>query len=77
MNQFPLPEDTTIFLKGVAEGKRLMLDEAVEGTVVELGGENKERSISVGMDELNQVLRPLELKEGDKVRVIVIKEDGK
>lgn len=32
----PLPEDTTIFLKGVAEGKRLMMEEAVEGIAEEL-----------------------------------------
>lgn len=29
MNQCPLPEDTTIFLKGVAEGKRLEKDDNI------------------------------------------------
>lgn len=48
-------------------------EQPVEGTVVELGGANKELSISVGMDELNQVLRPLGLKEGDKVKIIIVK----
>ena len=28
--QMPMPEDTVIFQKGIAEGKRLMMEEAVE-----------------------------------------------
>ena len=31
--QIPMPEDTVLFNKGVAEGKRLMLEEAMEGEV--------------------------------------------
>lgn len=32
--EMPLPEDTVIFQKGVEEGKRLMMEDAVEGDIV-------------------------------------------
>ena len=31
----PLPEDTLIFKKGVEEGKRLMMEDAVEGSCID------------------------------------------
>ncbi len=69
MNQCPLPEDTTIFQKGVAEGKRLMMEEAVEGYV-----NYYEDSGGILMAEA-QVGCPYH--NGDKVKIIVIKEEQK
>ena len=61
----PLPEDTVPFNKGVAEGKRLMMEEAVEG---EITTDNRG----------NNVLRAGVLNNGfevgDKVKIIVINE---
>lgn len=62
----PLPEDTVLFNKGVAEGKRLMMEEAVEARVIELGlGDTPH--IILGLSD--------EFKKGDKVRVIVCKKE--
>lgn len=61
----PLPEDTVLFNKGVAEGKRLMMEDAVEGTIT---CHNLNRYILIsGLDE--------SLTYGDKVRLIIVKED--
>ena len=61
----PLPEDTVLFNKGVAEGKRLMMEEALEG---EITTDNRG----------NNVLRAGVLNNGfeigDKVKIIVINE---
>ncbi len=64
----PLPEDTVQFNKGVAEGKRLMMEDAVEGVVVQdLKGVNRVKSFSK---------IPEGLHFGDKVRIIILpKED--
>lgn len=69
MNQCPLPEDTTIFLKGVAEGKRLMMEEAVEGYVnyYEDAGGILMAEAQVGCPYHN----------GDKVKIIIVKENEK
>lgn len=64
----PLPEDTVLFQKGVAEGKRLMMEEAVEGYV-----NYYEDSGGILMAEA-QVGCPYH--NGDKVRIIILpKED--
>lgn len=62
-----LPEDTLIFRKGVEEGKRLMMEEAVEGEYGYFS--NASKTILPG--------GKLNLKEGDKVRIIIVKEDKK
>lgn len=59
------------------ELKRLVMKDAVEGKVVELGETYKDLSISVGGKELNEVLQPLGVKDGDKVKVIIVKEAEK
>lgn len=69
MNQCPLPEDTTIFLKGVAEGKRLMMDEAVDADV------NTYEDIGAGTSWAEFVVKMPTKNLGNKVRIIVIKED--
>lgn len=61
----PLPEDTVLFNKGVEEGKRLMMEDAVEGTIT---CHNLNRYVLIsGLDE--------SLTYGDKVRLIIVKED--
>lgn len=77
-NHTPLPEDTVLFNKGVAEGKRLMMEEAVETTVVESYGYEK------GEDgKWRQVIFPTihtiidGCSFGDKVKIIIIKEGEK
>ena len=66
----PLPEDTILFNKGVEEGKRLMMEEAVEYEVWDF---------SSSLEACPHVNIPLDNKQyrnGDKVRVIVLpKED--
>lgn len=63
----PLPEDTVLFNKGVAEGKRLMMEEAVGGEVTQdNSGNNVVRSGVFNKD----------FEYGDKVRIIILpKED--
>lgn len=66
----PLPEDTVIYNKGVAEGKRLMMEGAVEGEVYKFGevAYVKERNNA----ELTKYLS--QFNNGDKVKIIVIHE---
>ena len=58
----PLPEDTVIYQRGVEEGKRLMMEEAVE---YELYYDGDFLAIDLNMAELGY-------SERDKVRVIII-----
>ena len=65
----PLPEDTVIFNKGVAEGKRLMLEGAVEYEVMDF---------SSSLETHPFVSIPLDNKKyrfGDTVRIIIVKEN--
>ena len=66
----PLSEDTVLFNKGVEEGKRLMMEDAVEYEVWDF---------SSSLEACPHVNIPLDNKQyrnGDKVRVIVLpKED--
>lgn len=64
-------------LQGMEQQKAKMLEVAVEGTVVELGETYKDLSISASAKALNQVLQSLGLEDGDKVRLIIVKEDEK
>ena len=64
----PLPEDTVLFNKGVAEGKRLMMEEAVEGEAEELYNDG-EIHCTVGVGTY--------FKPGDKVYVLKAEEDEK
>lgn len=61
----PLPEDTVLFNKGVAEGKRLMMEEAVECDLACL----KDRLLAVLPTE--EFLWTV----GDKIKIIIVKED--
>ncbi len=70
-----IQEEVDAFKAGAKWQKEQMLKEAVEGVVVELGETYKDQSISVDAKELNQVLQPLRLEAGDKVRIIIVKED--
>lgn len=67
-NQMPMPEDTILFNKGVAEGRRLEREDSVECEVTD-----------VGLNYLDLALFEAErlgLNKGDKVKVIVLKEDN-
>lgn len=64
-NHAPLPEDTVLFNKGVEEGKRLMMDDAVEGEVVkDINNKLAVTAKNVNLDKFNF---------GDKVRIIIVK----
>ena len=65
-NHTPLPEDTVLFQKGVAEGKRLMMEEAVEGFIFQSEDYYPKELVARYNGEL---------KHGDKVRVIVLKKE--
>lgn len=62
--QIPKPEDTVLFQKGVEEGERLMMEDAVEGEVV------KDISNKLAVTAKNINLDGL--KFGDKVRIIIL-----
>lgn len=66
-NHAPLLEDTVLFNKGVEEGKRLMMMDAVD-TIVEDWNPDPEPEITIP-------LNPEEFTRGDKVRIIIVKED--
>ena len=57
--QIPMPEDTVIFNKGIEEGKRLMMEEAVEV------------SYKGGTAMVNGVEKPF---DGGNVRIIIVNE---
>lgn len=64
----PPPEDTVLFNKGVEEGKRLMMEDAVEGYVgVHLTEEGTKVTVNSGY-----LPKEFDIKNGDKVRIIVI-----
>ena len=63
----PLPEDTVLFNKGVEEGKRLMMMDAVDA-IVEDWNPDPEPEITIP-------LNPEEFTRGDKVRVLVLKKE--
>ena len=68
--QMPLPEDTLIFRKGVEEGKRLMMEDAVEGEVHHC------MSVHYVVTNENQLAEALKrFNDSDKVRIIIVKED--
>lgn len=66
-SKMPMPEDTVIFQKGIEEGKRLMIEDAVEGYV-----NYYEDSGGILMAEA-QVGCPYH--NGDKVKIVIVKED--
>ena len=61
----PLPEDTVLFNKGVEEGKRLMMEEAVECETVCI----KDRLAAI------LPMKEFQWTVGEKVRVIVLKKE--
>lgn len=66
----PLPEDTVLFNKGIAEGKRLMLEEAVECSVY--AGKEGDKWIVSYIGNYESMLKTC--KNGDKVRIIIVNE---
>lgn len=76
-DQMPMPEDTVLFQKGVAEGRRLeredMLKDAVEGTV------NQDGILELSNGEAIDVCPSLDkcalgLQLGKKVKLIIVKD---
>ena len=69
----PMPEDTVLFNKGVAEGRRLergdMMKDAVEGLICATLTGTKAISF------LSPLPIPKELTVGDKVRIVVLKKE--
>ena len=63
----PLPEDTVLFHKGVEEGKRLMMEEAVEGEI----GYWNQRGLSIRLDKS---LERLGYDMDTKVKIVIVKE---
>lgn len=71
--QIPMPEDTVLFNKGVAEGKRLMTEGAIEGEVYKYDKfsyvkEKNSNSLTEALTKFN---------DGDTVKIIIVKEDEK
>ena len=64
----PLPEDTVLFQKGVEEGKRLMMEDAVEGEI----GYWNQRGLSIRFDKS---LEKLGYDMDTKVKIIIIKDN--
>lgn len=70
--KMPMPEDTVIFQKGIEEGKRLMMEDAVEGVVCK-DHIVTEKPFYFYQSRLIEL--PDNLKEGDKVKIVIVKED--
>lgn len=66
----PMPEDTVIFEKGIEEGKRLMMKDAVEGKVYKFGEVAYVKECN--NTELTKYLS--QFNNGDRVKIIVIHE---
>lgn len=64
----PLPEDTVLFQKGVEEGKRLIMEDAVDGEI----GYWNQSGLSIRLD---QSLEKLGYDMDTKVKIIIVKED--
>ena len=75
-SQMPMPEDTALFNKGVAEGRRLEREDVMKDAVK--GYIDKDHIVTEGpfyfIRSVNLDL-PNGFKEGDKVRIVVIKEE--
>lgn len=76
----PLPEDTVLFNKGVAEGKRMMMEEAVEiGTTDIYWEQDGDRAFPAFDPPVEDLLMPdiisQRFNDGDKVRVIICKKE--
>lgn len=69
--QIPMPEDTVLFNKGIAEGKRLMMEDAVECSVY--AGKEGDKWIVSYVGNYESMLKTC--KDGDKVRIIVLKAE--
>ena len=65
----PLPEDTVLFQKGVEEGKRLMMEEAVDGVVC-----YGSKGAYVESDWLGTTDVEVYGDSGDKVKIIIVKK---
>lgn len=63
----PLPEDTVLFHKGVEEGKRLIMEEAVEGEI----GYWNQRGLSIRLDKS---LERLGYDMDTNVKIVIVKE---
>ena len=72
-NHTPLPEDTVLFNKGVAEGRRLMMEEAISCNVIWHDGP----LLDYTQEQQDNALEKIGATIGDKVRVIIVKEDEK
>lgn len=81
-SQMPMPEDTVLFNKGVEEGKRLMMEDAVEG---EICGRVYDHINVRFADGVCKYLEPKNISHipadvskyniGDKVRILVLKAE--
>jgi len=65
--QMPAPEDTVLFQRGVEEGKRLMMEDAIGVEVV-----GKMRDLRI-IDSTQRCL--FDAKQGDWLRIIIVKEN--
>jgi len=74
-DQMPMPEDTVLFNKGVAEGRRLeredMLGDAISCEVDWYDGP----ILNYPIDQLCEVLSKMDIDVGDKIRIVVLKEE--
>ena len=88
----PLPEDTVLFNKGVAEGRRLESEENKDRDIVFWRGIQYAREMMMKEAEPAEIgyfnhrglsilteksIERMPVSEGDKVRIIIIKDDGK
>ena len=68
---YPMPEDTVLFQKGVEEGRRLMMEDAIDGECIDDGTAGVEINTEYGV----LFLPPKTFKYEDKVKIIIVKED--
>lgn len=77
-SQMPMPEDTVLFQKGVAEGRRLEKEDIMKDAVEADVNTYKDPVLNCGWAEFVVDMPSVETdKFGDKVHIVVLKEEEK
>lgn len=73
----PMPENTVLFNKGVAEGRRLEREDIMKGAIECEVDWYDGPILNYSIEQSFEVLTKMDVDVGDKVRIIVLKEEEK
>lgn len=74
-SQMPMPEDTVLFNKGVAEGRRLEREDIMKGAIECEVDWYDGPILNYSIEQSFEVLTKMDVDVGDKVRIIVVKAE--